>query len=373
MNIIFNGVKGFIGKTDKSSDWGKHYINIVKGLAIFLMLWGHCIQYCIPSDIDFFENPVFKAIYSFHMPLFMLISGYLFYFSSIKRELKELLIHRCKGLMQTIIMGGIFVYYATTGVYAVIQGDCAALVNGKWLYSLSEIWFIWSILGASIVLGFICKKVNKWYMQVLLLCLGGIFVCLLPNWQNNLYMYPYYVVGYYFAKYHNFILRKIGLLKYASLIVFPLLLLFYGKEHYIYTTGIFNDSLTLHQCVAINIFRWLIGFAGSCFVLISVWVIYNFTIRKKEKLTFVLMSMDWLGTKSLQIYVLSIIFLSSYFPVCYSKVVSFFPYIEDFWKNHMFVYNYIFTFILAIIYAIGLSFVVKMLEKFKISKIIFGR
>ena len=57
-----------------------YYIDAAKGLAIFLMLWGHCIQSCVVgSDVDFFENTVFKAIYSFHMPLFMLISGYLFF------------------------------------------------------------------------------------------------------------------------------------------------------------------------------------------------------------------------------------------------------------------------------------------------------
>ena len=32
------------------------FIDIAKGIAIFLMLWGHCIQICVVgSDIDFFE------------------------------------------------------------------------------------------------------------------------------------------------------------------------------------------------------------------------------------------------------------------------------------------------------------------------------
>ena len=58
----------------------RFYIDFVKGIAIFLMLWGHCIQFCAVGDFDFFENWVFKLIYSFHMPLFMLVSGYLFFY-----------------------------------------------------------------------------------------------------------------------------------------------------------------------------------------------------------------------------------------------------------------------------------------------------
>ena len=49
----------------------QNYLNIVKGSAIFLMLWGHTIQYCTPANTDFFENPIFKVIYTFHMPLFI--------------------------------------------------------------------------------------------------------------------------------------------------------------------------------------------------------------------------------------------------------------------------------------------------------------
>ena len=59
-----------------------NFIDIIKGVAIFLMLWGHVIQYCVAkTNIDFYENWVFKFIYSFHMPLFMLVSGYLFFYS----------------------------------------------------------------------------------------------------------------------------------------------------------------------------------------------------------------------------------------------------------------------------------------------------
>ena len=63
----------------KVSSFKRGYINFLRGIAIFLMLWGHAIQGMSNGQFDYFEDNMFKLIYSFHMPLFMMISGYLFY------------------------------------------------------------------------------------------------------------------------------------------------------------------------------------------------------------------------------------------------------------------------------------------------------
>lgn len=62
-------------------------IDLFKGVAISLVLIGHSIQgACTIENSDCFENIFFKTIYSFHVPLFMLISGYLFYYSHKKAK-----------------------------------------------------------------------------------------------------------------------------------------------------------------------------------------------------------------------------------------------------------------------------------------------
>lgn len=53
-------------------------VDCIKGGAIILVVLGHCIQFMGPSSYNFFDNFRFKSIYSFHMPLFMAVSGYLF-------------------------------------------------------------------------------------------------------------------------------------------------------------------------------------------------------------------------------------------------------------------------------------------------------
>ena len=59
------------------------YWDLLKGIAIFLVVWGHTIQYGGSGSI-FFDNKAFIFIYSFHMPLFLLISGYFLCCSSFK-------------------------------------------------------------------------------------------------------------------------------------------------------------------------------------------------------------------------------------------------------------------------------------------------
>lgn len=60
-------------------------LDILKGIAIILVVIGHNIQFMKGNTYaqgDFFSNPVFSIIYTFHMPAFMLVSGYLFYLAS---------------------------------------------------------------------------------------------------------------------------------------------------------------------------------------------------------------------------------------------------------------------------------------------------
>lgn len=57
------------------------YIDILRGFAIFLVTLGHVLE-----KSGYHESPLFAFIYSFHMPLFFCISGYVCALSSDKRK-----------------------------------------------------------------------------------------------------------------------------------------------------------------------------------------------------------------------------------------------------------------------------------------------
>ncbi len=54
-------------------------LDFIKFLLVLLVVFGHCVQYTyIKFGLNFDDSIIFRYIYSFHMPLFMFISGCLF-------------------------------------------------------------------------------------------------------------------------------------------------------------------------------------------------------------------------------------------------------------------------------------------------------
>lgn len=349
------------------------FIDIIKGLAIFLMIWGHCIQYCcVNTEIDFFNNYVFKFIYSFHMPLFMLVSGYLFFYSFSKRDLKQLLIYKTQSLLQPILFGSIFIFLITTVPLNLLNGNIKILFNGGgWIEKIPSLWFLWSVLSSAVVTSIVCKTTKKLHIQIPLFLIMSVVVAFFPNRDLNLYMYPYFVLGFYFAKYKNSFSKIIHNTKYLCLALFPILLFFYEKKHYIYTTGIFSSSYSLYQMIKIDLFRWLIGLVGSIFIITILEIIYK-KITQKVKKPMISITLSRVGEKSIQFYVISVPILSVYLPFMLSKVLSVLN-IENIFAKNTLIYNFVFTFILAIISTVFLFFIIKIFEKLKINKIIFGK
>ena len=303
-------------------------------------------------------------IYSFHMPLFMLVSGYLFFFSCKRRPFPQLMVHRTQSLLQPILMCSIFNYFVTVAIY---KRTVTSVIDGPWISAFGSLWFLWSVLAAVLVVAVAHYCASNTLLRIIILLVGAGVVCLFPNWALNLYMYPYFVLGFVFAKYKDKLPKWFLNLKYISIIAFPVMLLFFEKKHYIYTTGIVSsDSFT--ELIMIDIFRWAIGFVGSIFMMVILEVIHRMVFVKKPTLAKPLAS---IGIKSLQIYCVSVSILSFWLPKLYGKFCSVIG--SNVFATNMVIYNYVFTPILAIVYAVLLYCIVVLLEKIKVSQVLFGR
>lgn len=137
-----------------------YYFDFIKGIGIFFVLWGHCIQYGMVKAGDFFENPLFKVIYSFHMPLLMLISGYLFFYSSRRRTLKHLLVSKLKSLGYPLLLWGCIhpVLSALKMIFSddtsIEIKDVAIIFIRNCINGVTGIWFLWAVLLISIIMAF---------------------------------------------------------------------------------------------------------------------------------------------------------------------------------------------------------------------------
>ncbi|MBQ4438536.1 acyltransferase family protein [bacterium] len=350
-----------------------NYVSVVKGLAIFLMLWGHCIQYCSNNRFNVFDDLMFKIIYSFHMPLFMLISGFLMYYSSQKRGTRELIIHRTNRLLYPIITCTFLNFFLTTGVKNLFHNPSLnVLLSGAWLKDFSPFWFLWGTLVASFV-SIISFKNNRCVaVKVLLVLLGFIFAAIMPCATTNIYMLPYFLCGYIFNAFMNKyeqVYRFIVKCRWIAIVAFPILLSFYSRDHFIYTTGIFASDIPLLKCVYIDLFRWLIGFVGSIAVLTIVYELIRHIGQRTIANRF-LSIFEELGDNSLEYYCISVVILSGYLRPIFSAFTSKLG--IDSVPDYKVVYWFVVTPLVSVLYCVLIHLIVKILKRIKLHKYIFG-
>ena len=346
------------------------YWDLVKGAAIFLMLWGHCIQYCGLEDVKCFDDTVFKAIYAFHMPVFMLVSGYLFFYSFSKRDLANLLEHRIRGMLQPIVMATFMSNVLMLLPLYVLSGRVDFLFGILFAGIGDSFWFLWAVLYCSVVVSVCCKMTEKPFLQFVLTIFGAFSILLLPQWNMTLFMYPYFVAGFFCGMYREQAVRLYRFARLAALAVFPLLVAFYERKHFIYITPMFSEELGLAASAEIAIFRWVIGFVGSAWLL----SIMDFLMYLGERFPAVhacLRGMSLLGRNSLQIYCLSMPLLTGYMRHGYRKFVEVIG--SNLFAQNVFVFDFLFTPVLAAVWAVALYYLVVLLKKTKLHKLIFGR
>ncbi|MBQ9926588.1 MAG: acyltransferase [Lachnospiraceae bacterium] len=284
------------------------YLDVVKAFAIICVIFGHCIQYgsgsnYLKGDL-FLDNIIFKIIYSFHMPLFMLVSGYLFAHSVKGKTWTKILINRIRTLLLPILMW-MALPFIIVMIYALGNSnvECIAALNNCVSTSLSNLWFLWAVFWCSLVVTIVSRFFKD---SKIVYLLGFVLTFFVPDIMYlNLYkfMYPYFVVGYFYNK-DGYVkkLNKICNYPYTLLalgVVFGILLFFYDRDAYIYTTGYCVLGKGVLRQTIIDIYRCTIGFIGSAFVLLVFLRLKDKFVRVSEKI------LKFIGVNTLGIYIIS--------------------------------------------------------------------
>lgn len=297
------------------------YLDVIKGIAIFLMVFAHCIQYgngaSIANSGDFFYDKVFGFVYSFHMPLLMLISGYLFLHTVEKYKSNvDFLKNRFMKLLLPLISWAIlkWMYCSSANI---IRGKEIIRISSIWSNFINDFWFVWAVFYCSVVV----FLVKKYFRDSILIYIGGFILSLLlpgiiPNLFLYQFMYPFFVAGYLFAKNKGRIMALLqgNRLVYLFIIIFLLQLFlfsFWRYDSYIYISGYMvprNHDWYYH--LKIDLYRMLIGFIGSSMIIVGVKLLYNYgkKITFRENIIHFIQVIEKiigkLGKESLGIYLL---------------------------------------------------------------------
>lgn len=123
---------------DKSFD-------VIKGILIYLVVLGHSIH--LEFNDSSWNNSLFAFIYSFHMPLFIFISGY-FLKSSLRKQFCEMAISKIQRLIiPTVIYTFIIVILFATSITYKTHG-----VNiGRIISIIETYWYTICVFFLSII------------------------------------------------------------------------------------------------------------------------------------------------------------------------------------------------------------------------------
>lgn len=261
-------------------------IDLLKGLLIILVILGHIIQGKLSESI--WRN----LIYSFHMPLFIGITGYLFNIVTISRL--SLIGIFNKYFFRLILPWSIAAatYYIVRGILGTNSFSLLTLKNSL-LYPFYHLWFIPGFLSW-IVLTWILKKIFANFNHILFL---GFFISLI---FMILHQYPKI-----YSDIH-YVTRMLSIITYT----------FRPYFYIFFLIGIYYRSIPLHRP---NIFEILSPLFFLCFVI---YLFYNENIKLSILNFFVLNFfilnlclklastnslfqfnfIEWLGKNSLGIY-----------------------------------------------------------------------
>jgi len=194
------------------------WVSILQGLAMLLVVLGHCYVW---SDIGWCK----EFCYGVHMPLFMFVSGGLFYVTRINKQWKwkDVVVDKLMRLGVPYLFFITFAFGLKALMAGKVKNDIDISLIGflqgfvfPMKSGMKEMWFV-----AALLLLMFCYPVyrkvlgnNKVAVSFLLMAIllthvftsytgGGAF-----NWQGSLHYLVYFFVGILFFKYN--LVEQIG-------------------------------------------------------------------------------------------------------------------------------------------------------------------
>ena len=189
-------------------------VDALMGIATISVLLGHALQRGLRTGYE--GNWVFEFIYSYHMPLFIVLSGYTLYLSDQKygkvsrRRIKE----KIFGLIYPSFLWNYIIWFVRdlpfVGIkpYINFPDNIGEYTKLLCKYPTYVIWFLWVVVICTMIiwLGKACAEDN-WPLIVLF-----VYVVLskmsIPYWGvSNVVAYlPYFAAGYAIANHRNGVL-----------------------------------------------------------------------------------------------------------------------------------------------------------------------
>lgn len=193
-------------------------IDVLRGIAVLAVILGHSVQRGLVTGYD--TTLLWKVIYSFHMPLFVILSGFTLYMSKPRYDLqwiKNKVFRLIIPLITWTVIAQLVNGFSFTGLQphlsfstTVIGFVKRSVVHPDWIF-----WFLW-IIFVYMVIFLVVNKITdkigllKKYQIVIFAVVWGILYVLPDNFFGIgliFYYFPIFVAGFYLSKYKDKFIR----------------------------------------------------------------------------------------------------------------------------------------------------------------------
>lgn len=271
-------------------------LNNIKGILIILVVLGHLME-VIKTDYYYF----YTFIYSFHMPVFIFISGYLAKHASIKKISNYLLI-----------------YFIFQSLYLILLNSLKIQHNSRYEVPYYHLWYLVSMIWWYIIVVLLNKIHLKNYVKVLIIiCCFAVssisrvytvnivdlvnkyymgFYSYYFSYQRTLTFLPYFMMGFFINK--DILIKVYSSLKYKRLIL-PIVILFNILVYYVIEISnlesLFRGSYGVDRILLCKTSIFIEMLISYVITLINGYVFINITTSEKNIIT-------KYGENSLQIF-----------------------------------------------------------------------
>lgn len=275
-------------RTPRERKW-----DFLRGVAIFLVVLGHVIQW---MDADWKHNALFIGIYSFHMPLFMFVSGYFLRNNLREVPLLKWTLQKLRQLLLPSFTNSLI--YSALLLLTIYLGFSHR--TPKWEHE--ALWYLNTlcifVLSARFIASFPFRL-----LRITLWILGYYLAFFWQEYPLSMYlkfMLPFFLLGHLYRKLARIPLRHR---------ILPLLL---GSISWIFTLPMWDFAHSIYMLAYApldfaNIQHFLIlyanGFGGICTTLLLMELSAVARPPRNKWLKSFVQLIIWLGTITLPIYI----------------------------------------------------------------------
>jgi len=304
---------GFPGP-DSGRDLG---IDALKGFAIILVVLGHCFEIADPGLFvpnASFRHHIATLIYTFHMPLFIFLAGYVMSGKTVR--VGKSFVRLMVPFFTWMLLKFLFTvpHYSTIGSYS---------WRTVWGMDNSPLWFLWTLFFCYLLLIAVQYVGKHWkYGEEAGFFVLWLLVNFIPSTRLGIpqlqYYFAFFAIGYLAAKYKSELAGLKPAVKAAVLAASPVVLVVIFLAEYYSLRFVMVPLATKEVLKTPGLFfaRYAMGLLGILTAFALLAVVKAVKARRVEA------AFGWLGLVTLDIYVTHGLLIQLSFGTGWTKVAS---------------------------------------------------